>query len=106
MGYYTNFVLVHDGGEDQTPAIKTLLESISGYEFDDELSVYGVKWYDWPNDMTELSRSYPYILFTLEGVGEESPDLWRAYFKRGKYQVCQAKITFDEFDETKLKDHE
>lgn len=61
------------------------------------------KWYSYENDMKELSKKFPNILFTLSGKGEESFDIWRRYYLNGKFQHCPAKITFDEFDETKLK---
>ena len=61
------------------------------------------KWYEYEGDMKWLSKEFPTVLFTLKGTGEESGDLWVRYFKGGKVQTCQAKITFDEFDEKKLK---
>lgn len=42
------------------------------------------KWYDWENDMLLLSLRYPETLFKLDGEGEESGDIWRAFYKGGK----------------------
>ena len=52
--------------------------------------------------MLEVSKLYPEHLFMLEGEGEESGDIWRKYFFNGKYQICNAIITFEPFDKTKL----
>jgi hypothetical protein len=63
------------------------------------------KWYESDQDMKELSsrEEYKDVLFILEGEGEDNDDIWIAYYKNGKVQKEYAKITFDEFDETKLK---
>jgi len=61
------------------------------------------KWYNHEKDMREFSRMYPDILFILSGEGEESGDLWRAYFKNGKMQMTMAKIVYDKFDAGQLK---
>ena len=63
-----------------------------------------MKWYDHEEDMCELSKLFPNILFTLEGFGEEQGDIWREYFYNGKFQYAPATIIFDEFDENKLKE--
>ena len=60
------------------------------------------KWYAHEEDMRQLSRRFPDLLFTLSGKGEENEDIWVKYFKAGRMQVSHAKITFDEFDEHKL----
>ncbi len=60
------------------------------------------KWYGFENDMRVLSAQFPAVLFTLEGEGSDKSDIWKAYFLRGKMQMCEAKITFDEFDVQKL----
>jgi hypothetical protein len=36
-------------------------------------------------------------------MGEEGGDMWKRYYKNGKVQVANAKITYDEYDETKLE---
>lgn len=61
------------------------------------------KWYEHEEDMLKISNSFPTVLFKLKGEGEESGDLWIKYFKDGKVQRCMAKITFDEFDESKMR---
>jgi hypothetical protein len=97
MGYVTDFKLSADLGY-ITTEMKDRLDEIVGYDFAEELIRFGrsCKWYDWEKDMRLLSASFPNVLFTLEGNGEENVDIWIAYFKGGKSQICKAKITFDE----------
>jgi len=61
------------------------------------------KWYRWEEDMREVSKKYPEIVIKLKGKGADSDDIWFAYFKAGKVQLCRAKITYDEYDESKLE---
>lgn len=105
MGYYTRFKLSMFIYQDEKTSKKyndvvEKIKEVSGYSnpFGEE-----VKWYDWEEDMKKVSLQFSDIVLILEGEGEESGDIWRAYFKNGKYQYCPAEITFDEFDETKLK---
>jgi hypothetical protein len=61
------------------------------------------KWYEHEQEVAEFSKYFPTTLFTLNGEGEETGDIWKKYFLNGKMQVAKAKILFDEFDEKKLK---
>jgi len=61
------------------------------------------KWYSCEEDMKRYSKLYPEFIFKISGVGEEHDDLWEMYCKNGKLQFCPAHITFDEYDENKLK---
>lgn len=104
MGYYTDFQL------NTTPAIPDHeidsflndLNEISGYVWADDFEIQGIKWYQWDQDMKLLSEKYPEYVFQLDGQGEESPDIWRAYFKNGKTHYAKARIVYDAFDESKL----
>ena len=106
MGYYTNFKLDFKIGLHHEPElddeILEKLEEISGYSWDHG-DLVEAKWYDWKDDMKVLSTIWPDILFTLEGEGEESGDIWVAYFKYGKIQLAKARIEFDAFDPEKLR---
>ncbi len=101
MGYYTEYYLsandqsIVDGAEEN-------LYNISGYQIEFGWND-GCKWYDHVKDMKLLSKMYPEVIFTLQGEGEESDDLWVKYFKNGKMQECKAEITYEKFDESKLK---
>lgn len=101
MGYYTDFTLSVDSafGED----LVNTLNEVTTYTWDEDLTLYSVKWYDWQTDMRVISEKFPDRLFTLEGVGEEQGDQWKAYIKNGKMQICNAIVTFEPFDESKMK---
>jgi len=102
MGYYTDFKLtmLHHVVDDE---LIDMLNEDTGYEWNSDLSLSDVKWYAWEEDMRIISKKLPSVTFKLHGEGEESGDIWEAYFKDGKAQMCQAKITFEEFDESKMK---
>ena len=57
------------------------------YVFDDAM-----KWYDYEQDMKELSKQYPEFYFWLRGDGEESDDLWVACFHNGKSRTLHINI--------------
>lgn len=103
MGYYTDFKLtIHNSDEDVIESIEEQLEEVSTYPWDD-LCLYEAKWYAWETDMKIISKNFPGVLFKLSGEGEEAGDMWEAYFKDGKMQLCKAVIAFEPFDESKLK---
>lgn len=56
-------------------------------------------------DLQKFSEQYPNGLFQLDAVWDsgfgESPS--RYFFKGGKKQECNSTLTFEEFDESKLK---
>ena len=84
--YVEHFVLIYES---------PLLASGESYEKS--------KWYGHEDQLKDFSSKKPDILLLLEGVGEDYDDIWRKYFKGGKMQVCEVKISFDEFDENKLQ---
>ena len=63
----------------------------------------GVHWYDHNDDMLSLSREFPEIRFYLHGEGEESGDLWDAWYLNGKTQFCPAEIIYPPFDPEQLE---
>ena len=99
MGYYTKFDLTVIGQTEEDHEENLTDKYNDGYPLCDELN----KWYNWEKNMKEYSLQYPDLVFKLEGYGEEIGDIWIAYFSNGKVQHCPAIITFDEFDEKKLK---
>jgi len=110
MGYYTNYDLAvetaapKDELEPVVEAMKTFKPEY-GKEWLYYLFCYGesTKWYEYEEDMKEFSSMFPNAIFILTGFGEEPGDIWRAYFKNGKAQVCEAVITYPPYDESKLK---
>jgi hypothetical protein len=103
MGYYTRFNLsVDDINNDILTKIIEEDEDLIDIFDQDGDSFDEYKWYKHEEDIAKISKKYPDVVFTLKGEGEEAGDIWVKYFKNGKIQRCQAKITFDEYDETKL----
>jgi hypothetical protein len=101
MGNCTQYCLSSNDGkiEEHMKA----LEEITGY---DKYYMNGggqeCKWYAHEKHLKAYSKEYPDTLFTLEGEGEESGDLWKKYFKNGKMFKAIAQTTFEEFNEEKL----
>ena len=104
MGYNTAYKLsVDEGKEHLIPKLREVVEE-ADYALDEEGGTESTcKWYDHENDLKGFSKICAGTLFTLHGEGEESGDIWVKYFKDGKMQECPARITFDEYDESKLK---
>ena len=99
MGYYTNFSLEIISGDDFTIDHEKEISELADYRtcFDGE-----IKWYHHDEHMRQYSLKHPNTLFKLSGIGEENGDIWHEYYLNGKQQRCQAKIIYDEFDESKL----
>ena len=99
MGYYTKYELeVKEETRTDIDHEKEICDIVDyKYLFED-----ATKWYDHEKDMRDYSKKYPRTLFILSGIGEESPDLWRRYFKNGKMQDTKAIITYVKYEESKL----
>jgi hypothetical protein len=79
------------------------IQEVSGYSI--ELDEFGeeCKWYEHEEDLRKISKTFPQYMFTLEGIGEEAGDQWKEYYRNGKMQRCKVIMTFEKFDETKMK---
>lgn len=97
MGYYTKYDI-----SDNPETVQEAIQEKSQYSF-----YYGrtdeVKWYNWQKDCLEVSKDFPNLVISIEGIGEEEGDHWKAYIKDGKIQMTKALVTFEAFDEAKLK---
>lgn len=109
MGYYTYFELyIIDNGSDLSDSdiYADLFNQIpdADYYLDElgETNEAG-KWYSHSKDMAEFSKLHPDVLFKMSGEGEETGDIWDEYYRNGKRQLCMATLSFDPFDERKLK---
>ena len=98
MGYYTDY----DFSNNRADVIEKI-EEASSYGKSSDGAYYGIKWYDWCDDMKEVSKKFPDEYIHISGVGEENGDQWKAVFKDGKYLCNQARIVIDDFDLTKLQ---
>ena len=104
MGYYTAFSM-----ETDKPENLWLIQEFRKYSIGADYAVDldgeytdTTKWYKWKDEAIEFSKLYPDILFCISGEGEESGDIWKAYFQNGKHQICQARIVFDPYDISKM----
>lgn len=101
MGYYTYHTLEIVSGDDhKTDWEEEISKSTDGY---DNCFEESIKWYDCEKDMKRFSKKHPSVTFLINGTGEESPDIWKAYFKDGKMFKTQAQLIFEEYDESKLQ---
>lgn len=100
MGYYTRHRL------EISPETPAVWEEIQKHDYmshalgPDGNSGERCKWYEHEEQMAELSKKFPEVLFTLHGEGEDAMDLWIHYFKNGKIQRRKAKITFEPMTQT------
>lgn len=112
MGYNTRFELdLEYYGKDPKP-------SPDKYEIIDELRKSGenaeyaldedggsngeLKWYDHDKDLRSFSKKHPDWMFSLSGEGEDNEDIWKKYFRDGYMQEARAKISYDEYDNSKF----
>ena len=98
MGYYTEYTLDFEDINEYY-FYESELRKITGFNpLETE-----TKWNNWEGDMKELSNKYPKTLFKLEAFTRETGNKTKVYFKGGKMQICKAKITFEYYNEDKLK---
>jgi len=109
MGYYTDYELIVDPysvwHECPTCGHTSFInhqENLCKYIGYDPFE-QACKWYDWKVDMIAYSKKFPEFIFTLHGEGEESGDIWTAYFMGGKVQVEKAQVQIGGFDPDKLE---
>lgn len=103
MGYCTSYGLSIMGGHYEL--LEQIIKNddyIYGIDCAGE-TISKVKWYSHEEDMRRVSSNHPNHVFKLTGEGEEPGDLWVKYFKNGKMQECMAEITYENYDESKLR---
>ena len=116
MGYYTSFNLTISQldskpfPESDRKLLSKELERMNVFELGDfdnpflsDFDAYN-KWYECEEDMRLLSSKFPTLLFILNGHGEDSEDIWVAYFVDGREQFAKAQIVYEEFNRSKLGD--
>jgi hypothetical protein len=104
MGYYTHHNLSTDS--DNYELIEEFREANECARFAIDCSgdcEESCKWYSHEIDLRSFSKLHPEVLFTLKGEGEEAGDIWVEYYKNGLMQRVNAKLVFDEYDESLLK---
>jgi len=116
MGYYSTYALTWEyKGTDTTQAeiseriINAFADlpywSAGGFDVDSDDSIYisEAKWYDYSEDMYDLSVQFPDVVFHLWGDGESADDLWEEHWQNGKTQHCAAEIP--PYDPMKMVDY-
>ena len=98
MGYFTDYQISTDETSAENKVEYELaLRDIVGADINLEFfETRRLKWYDWRDDMLKLSSFYPDVVFRVQGIGEARHDMWRAVFKSGKCNECQAEIVWPE----------
>ena len=102
MGYATKFkirVANKDGwvNKERLEKIVTDLEEISDYdwfEIEGNCIEMQAKWSDWQKDLKKLALKHLDVQFEVDGAGEESQDIWRAFFRGTKSEVQEAEWSF------------
>lgn len=108
MGYYTYFNLEVKGVRSPVEAqrlcsclrsmniVPDILNEDYRYEQKESYVFYFAddvaKWYESEEDMQKISRQFPGMTFMLHGEGENTGDLWEAYFHDGQVEYCRAEI--------------
>lgn len=108
MGYYSDFEIRLQGVTD-TETLDTvidLLQEATQYEF----CTYGdgviysgdrYKWYGHEDDMADLSRDFPSVVFEMRITGEDSAQV-QVFAKDGKVYRNYVEPVWPEFDESQL----
>lgn len=88
MGYYTDYDISKNSEE-----VKEVIRQESEYCWNNE-DVINAKWYSSGDDMRRASLKFPGEMLYIECVGEESADIWRAFYKDGRECVQRAKLVY------------
>lgn len=73
------------------------------YALDDQGNGQMETSWDAIDDLPAFSLKHPDVIFAIDYTGDDSEDFGFLYVMNGKSQDCPAIITYDEFDESKLK---
>lgn len=111
MGYYTQYklrILEAEANSYPPNLIKDFIEK-SKYGADAALTENGstheeCKWYEHEEEMIDLSKQYPNLVFELHGKGEDG-EQWKKYFKDGKIQIAHGEIRFELYNPSKLESY-
>ena len=51
-----------------------------------------VSWYEYDDDMKQVSTLFPNLTFRLDGNGEDTMDIWSAYYKNGDVEYTEVEL--------------
>ena len=114
MGYHTYYTLsVIGANRTDQERIREMLANLGvlGYALQEGSGTeYGtnepVNWFCHDDDMLEISRRFPQVLFSLHGEGESNGDIWESHYLGGKTYTQPAIITIPPFNPALLKEPE
>jgi len=99
MGYYTQYDVSTEGADKRKAlaALASTVEYVGQFTGDNSWSTGNpVKWYSWKRDLVSVSTEYSNTLFIVEGAGEDSGDIWKAWGYKGDIEIVTAVIEFPE----------
>lgn len=102
MGYYTYYSGEVINGPATEKDIALAIDEMCHFsdypstieDIDDVIAGDAMKWYDYRENMEAISKKFPDTLIKIHGEGEDSSDLWDAYFLNGKSVVYHAEIYY------------
>ena len=114
MGYHTYFTLsVIGANRTDQERIREMLANLGvlGYALQEESGAdYGpqdcVNLFGHDDDMLEVSREFPQVLFSLHGEGDSTGDIWESHYLGGKTYTQPAIITIPPFNPALLNETE
>ncbi len=112
MPYNTQYrLMVHGAGESEDEGIFEMLDDLgalgyalqrsSGQEY---ITYEPCNWWNHDDVMLEISRKFPRVRFSLQGVGDNPDDIWESHYLGGKTYTQAAIITIPPFDPTLLRE--
>lgn len=85
MGYLTHFSFFHiKGPEEQYQSLLQEIEDLVGDKQVTEDETFQGKWYSSDEDLKELSKKYPDLVFEVFGDGEDADDKWHQFWNNGE----------------------
>jgi hypothetical protein len=97
MGYYSDFTVIDTDIEDVC-AVLNDTEYSNWETWHGNVSMSSVKWYNWIGDLQQLATKYPDNFLVIERIGEESPDISRAYMRNGVVMEITPEIVWPDVD--------
>lgn len=107
MGYYSDYeVNEYDVDSDSFDDLSSdVMEFVASFPYDN--LIYSIennsKWYDYHDDMKEISLKFGDKIFHVKRSGEESLDIEDSYYSNGKMVSYVPKITYEKYNPEDLK---
>lgn len=116
VSFYTTHYTgrIYSGSADEADVAASLYDILRTYlYFPNDRSYYNTidsvigddywHWNDMYEDMAIISAQFPDTIIVISGEGEDSNDLWRAYFQNGKSVCYRAEIVYPPFNPEDLE---